>query len=64
MDFAGPFPQDAVTGYQYVIIAVEWVTRWAEAEVVANAPASMAAEFIYFMINVCYGCVDSFQSNN
>ena len=29
VDFAGPFPKDAVTGMEYVIIAVEWVTRWA-----------------------------------
>ena len=46
IDFVGPFPPDAVTGHRFVIVAVEWVTRWAEAEVVADATASTAAEFI------------------
>ena len=45
-------------------MAVEWVTRWPEAEAVADATAATAAEFIYTRIIARYGCVDSIHSDN
>ena len=64
IDFAGPFPPDTATGHRYIVVAVEWVTRWAEAEVVADATAATAADFIYSRIITRYGCVESIQSDN
>lgn len=64
VDFAGPFPPDAATGHRYIVVAVEWITRWAEAEVVADATAATAADFIYTRIITRYGCVESIQSDN
>ena len=64
IDFAGPFASDVVTGCRFVIVAVEWATRWAEAEVVADATAATAAEFIYSRIIARNGCVECIQSDN
>ena len=64
IDFAGPFPVDAVTGHRYIIVAVEWTTRWAEAETASDAAAATAAEFIYSRIIARYGCVQCIQSDN
>ena len=64
VDFAGPFPKDAVTGMEYVIIAVEWVTRWAEAEATRDASPETAANFLYSRVICRYGCIQSLQSDN
>jgi len=32
IDFAGPFPEDVTTGAKYAILAVDWLSRWAEVE--------------------------------
>ena len=63
IDFAGPFPTNAVTGHKYIIVAMEWTTRWAEAESVADATAAIAAEFIYFRVIARYGCMQCIQSD-
>ena len=64
VDFAGPFPKDSETGCEYVIIAVEWVTRWAEAEATLDATAETAANFLYNRVICRYGCIESLQSDN
>ena len=64
VDFAGPFPKDAETGMEYVIIAVEWITRWAEAEATPAASPETAANFLYSRIVCRYGCIESLQSDN
>ena len=64
VDFTGPFPKDIATGMEYVIIAVEWVTKWAEAEVTRDASPETAAEFLYTRIVCRYGCIQSLQSDN
>ena len=64
VDFAGPFPKDSETGCEYVIIAVEWVTRWAEAEATLGATAETAANFLYNRVICRYGCIESLQSDN
>ena len=64
IDFAGPFPKDAETGCQYVILAVDWVTKWAEAEPVMDSTAATAAEFIYSSLIARYGYIESIQSDN
>lgn len=64
IDFAGPCPPDRATGHKYIVVAVEWVTRWAEAEAVTDATAATAADFIYSRLITRYGCIESIQSDN
>lgn len=64
IDFAGPFPADSESGCRYVCIAVEWVTRWAEAAATREATPEVAADFIYEYIVTRYGCPLSLQSDN
>lgn len=64
IDFAGPFPKDSETGMQYVLIAVEWVTRWAEAEATLDASPETAADFLYSRVICRFGCFQSLQSDN
>ncbi|RPB25471.1 hypothetical protein L211DRAFT_782944, partial [Terfezia boudieri ATCC MYA-4762] len=47
IDFAGPFPEDVSTGARFVILAVDWLTRWAEGAATKDASPETAAEFIY-----------------
>lgn len=63
VDFAGFFPKDH-SGMEYIIIAVEWVTRWAEAQATVDATPETAAEFLYSRVIYCYGCITSLQSDN
>jgi len=46
IDFAGPFPEDVTTGAKYAILAVDWLSRWVEAEPTKDASPEAAAEFI------------------
>ena len=52
IDFIGPFPIPAKrTCARYIIIAVEYVTKWAEAEPVDTCSNEIAAKFIYEKYN-------------
>jgi len=64
IDFAGPFPEDVTTGAKYAILAVDWLSRWAEAEPTKDASPEAAAEFIYNNIVTRYRCPISLQSDN
>ena len=64
IDFAGPFPKDSQTGMEYIVIAVEWLTRWAEAEATHDASPETAADFLYTRIICHYGCIESLQLDN
>ena len=59
-----PFPKDAESGCQYVIVVVDWMTKWAEAEPVMDTSVATAVEFIYFRLIARYGCIKSIQSDN
>ena len=57
IDFIGPFPIPAKrTGARYIINAVEYVTKWAEAEPVDTCSSEIAAKFIYENIIPIFGC--------
>ena len=48
IDFIGPFSIPARwTGEIYIITAVEYVTKWEEAELVETYSSEIAAKFIY-----------------
>jgi len=56
IDFAGPFPEDVGTCAKYAILAVDWLTRWAEGAASKDGSPETAAEFIYDNIVTRYGC--------
>ena len=57
IDFIGPFPIPAKrTGARYIITAVEYVTKWAEAEPVDTFSSEIATNFIYENIITRFGC--------
>ena len=58
IDFIGPFPIPAKrTGARYIITAVEYVTKWAEAEPVNTCSSEIAAKSIYENIITRFGCL-------
>ena len=57
IDFIGPFPIPGKRiGARYIITAVEYVTKWVEAEPVDTCSNEIAAKFIYENIVTRFGC--------
>ena len=57
IDFIGPFPIPAKrTGARYIIIAVEYVTKWVETKPLDTCSSEIAAKFIYENIITRFGC--------
>ena len=55
--FVGPFhKQGKRTGVRYIIIVVEYVTKWAEVEPVPSCTKEVATKFIYENIITRFGC--------
>ena len=55
--FIGPFPIPAKrTCARYIITAVEYVTKWEEAELVDTCSNEIAAKFIYENIVTRFAC--------
>ena len=56
IDFIGPFPIPTKrTGARYIITAVKYITKWAEAEPVDTCSSEIAAKFIYENIITRFG---------
>ena len=64
VDCIGPFPADPRTGDLHVIIAVDWLTRWAEAKAVNNIDADTCSSFLYDDICCRYGVPESLRSDH
>jgi hypothetical protein len=48
IDFVGPFPQrERRTSAKYIIIVVEYVTKWEEVEPVESCTKEVTTKFIY-----------------
>jgi hypothetical protein len=57
IDFVGPFPQrEIITGAKYIIIVLEYVTKWEEVESVESCTKEVAKKFIYENIITRFGC--------
>ncbi|KAF3927492.1 Protease [Arthrobotrys entomopaga] len=63
VDHAGPFPKDAVTGCEYVILVVCQLSRWAEAAQVPDTSAVTTANWLYTNIICRYGSPISITSD-
>ena len=57
IDFVGPInPPTKKSGARYIITAIDYLTRWAEAQPVKNCSAATAAKFIFDNILLRFGC--------
>ena len=64
IDCIGPFPADPRTGDLHVIMAVDWLSRWAEARAVNSVDAATCSEFIYTDICCRYGVPESLRTDH
>ena len=63
LDILGPFPQ--VTGNRrFVLVAVDYFTKWAEAEALANIRDVNIKKFVWKNIITRFGLSDSLISDN
>jgi len=57
INFVGPNkPPGKKTGAQYIITATEYLTRWAEVELVKDYIGAMATNFIFEYVLTRFGC--------
>jgi len=45
LDFVGPLPRSS-TGHVYILVATDYMTRWAEAKATTNATTKTVVKFI------------------
>jgi transposase InsO family protein len=55
IDFVGPLPRTQRKN-EYLIVATDYLTKWAEAAAVPKADKVVAAEFIFNQVVCKYGC--------
>ena len=55
IDFVGPLPRTK-RGKKYIIVAMDYLTKWPEAQAVSEATADVTAQFIYERIICQHGC--------
>ena len=55
IDFVGPLPRTA-KGNKYIIVAIDYLTKWPEAKALKEATAEKTADFIYKEIICRHGC--------
>ncbi|KAG1277745.1 hypothetical protein G6F66_012218 [Rhizopus arrhizus] len=63
VDYVGPLPKSA-DGNQYIIVAVEYYTRWPIARAVAQANSETTIKFLYEEIFTCFGPPTHILSDN
>ena len=55
IDLVGPLPRTA-QGNRYIIVAMDYLTKWPEAKAIPDASAKEAAQFIHEDIICRHGC--------
>jgi len=63
LDILGPFPR-ATSNRRFVLVAVNYFTKWAEAEALANIQDVDVKKFMWKNIVIRFGVPDSFISDN
>ena len=65
IDFVGPFPIPVKRmGVRYIIIAVEYVTKWVKVEPIETCCSEVANKFIYENIITRFGCPQTLISDH
>ena len=63
LDIIGPFPQ-APGSLRFFLVAVDYFTKWAEVEALANIRDVDVKKFVWKNIVTRFGVLDSLISNN
>jgi len=63
IDYIGRLPKTA-NGNRYVIVAIDYFTKWAEARATPDSTAKTTARFIYEEIILRHGCPQVIQTDN
>jgi hypothetical protein len=64
IDFVGPInPLVKRTGYRYIIIAIEYLTKWEEEIVVKDSSETTTAQFIFEDVITRFGCPNILMSD-
>src|ERR1043165_2674008 len=63
IDFVKPLPRTKRRN-KYIIVAIDYLTKWSEAKAVRKANAKTTAEFIYSEIICRHGCSQKILSDN
>ena len=62
IDFVGPLPLTS-NGNKYIIVAMDYLTKWPEAQAVTHANAEATANFLYETIICRHGCPQKILSD-
>ena len=54
IDFMGPFPK--VNGYEYILMAVDYVSKWVDVVATRTNTSKVVSEFVESHIFCRYGC--------
>ncbi len=63
IDFIGPLPWTK-KGNKYIIVVIDYLTKWSETKAVRRVTANIAANFIYNEIICRYECPRKILSDN
>lgn len=62
IDFVGPLPRSS-SGKKYIIVAMDYLTKWPEAKAVREATAEATVQFLYEDIICRHGCPQKILSD-
>ena len=63
IDIVGPLPKTAENN-QYIVIAMDYLTKWPEARAILDATAKLVVKFLYKDIICRHGCSQELVSDN
>jgi len=63
IDFVGPIKPQEKIGARYIITATEYLTHWAEAQLVKDCMTTMSTKFLFKHVLTQFGCPKILMSN-
>ena len=63
IDIVGPLPRTQQSN-RYIVVAIDYFTKWPEARAIPEATAKEVSKFIYEDIICRHGCLEKILSDN